>query len=112
MTVSAIAPADRTAVEPAVEPAAEPAVATASGGRGAQRPRVLIAYGSKNGGTAEIAKWIGAPMQADGLDVVVQPAGKVRSVAGFDAVGLGGALYANRWHPDARRFARRHARRL
>ena len=51
-------------------------------------------------------------MEADGLDVVVQPAGRVRSVAGIDAVVLGGALYANRWHADARRFARRHSRRL
>ena len=112
MTVSAIAPGDRMAAEPTTEPTAEPAAETAFGRRGAQRPRVLIAYGSKNGGTAEIAKWIGAAMEDDGLDVVVQPAGKVRSVAGFDAVVLGGALYANRWHPDARRFVRRHARRL
>ena len=108
VTVSAIAPAAETAVETA----AQPAVETTSGRRGAQGPRVLIACGSKNGGTAQIAEWIGAAMKADGLDVVVQPAGKVRSVAGFDAVVLGGALYANRWHPDARRFGRRHARRL
>ena len=92
--------------------AVAPAVETAGDTQGVQRPCVLIAFGSRNGGTAEIAKWIGAAMEADGLDVVVRPAGNARSVAAYDVVVLGGALYANRWHADARRFARRHARRL
>ena len=92
--------------------AVAPAVETAGDWPDVQRPRVLIAFGSRNGGTADIARWIAAAMEADGLDVVVRPAGNVRSVAAFDAVVLGGALYANRWHADARRFVRRHARRL
>ena len=89
-----------------------PATETAGSRQGVVRPRVLVAFGSKSGGTAGIAQWIGAAMEADGLDVVVLPADKARSVAGFDAVVLGGALYANRWHADARRFTRRHSKRL
>ena len=71
--------------------------------------RVLVAYGSKAGSTAGLAEMIGAAMREDGLEVEVLPAGRVRDVSGYDAVVLGGALYANRWHRDARRFARRHA---
>jgi menaquinone-dependent protoporphyrinogen oxidase len=73
-----------------------------------QPSKILVAYGSKAGSTAGIAEMIGAAMREDGLDVEVLPAGQVRDVTGYGAVLLGGALYANRWHRDARRFARRH----
>ena len=74
-----------------------------------QPNRILVAYGSKAGSTAGIAEMIGAALREDGFEVEVLPAGRVRDVAGYDAVMLGGALYANRWHRDARRFARRYA---
>lgn len=73
---------------------------------------VLVAYGSKRGGTAEIAEWIGTALREAGVGVEVSPAHVVRSLAGYDAVILGGSLYAGRWHRDARRFARRFAREL
>jgi menaquinone-dependent protoporphyrinogen oxidase len=72
-------------------------------------PKVLVAYGTRNGSTAGIAEIIGTTLLEEGLAAEVQPANQVRSVAGYDAVVLGGALYAGRWHRDARRFARRHA---
>ncbi|MFC4907020.1 flavodoxin domain-containing protein [Actinomadura gamaensis] len=68
---------------------------------------VLVAFGSKRGGTAEIARWIGDELTERGVNARVRPAGGVRDLRGCDAVVLGGALYANRWHRDARRFARR-----
>ncbi|MBP2706726.1 flavodoxin [Microbispora sp. RL4-1S] len=71
--------------------------------------RVLVAYGSKRGSTAEIAGWIGETLRGQGLETEVADAGTVRDVSAYDAVVLGGALYAGRWHKDARRFARRHA---
>lgn len=71
--------------------------------------RVLIAYGSKHGGTAEIAEIIGETLRAEGITAEVLPAGAVERVDDFDAVVVGGALYANRWHRDARAFARRFA---
>ena len=39
----------------------------------------------------------------------MSPAREVRSVDGFDAVVVAGALYAFRWHRDARHFAKRFA---
>ena len=71
--------------------------------------RVLVAYGSKRGSTAEIAGWIGDTLRGQGLDTEVADAGSVRDVTDYDAVVLGGALYEGRWHKEARRFARRHA---
>jgi len=75
----------------------------------ANAPRVLVTYGTKNGATAGIAETIGAALTREGIAADVQPAGRVQSVDGYDAVVLGGALYAGRWHRDARRFARRYA---
>ena len=71
--------------------------------------RVLVAYGTRNGSTAGIATMIAAALRGDDIAVDVRPATEVRDVSGYDAVVLGGALYAGRWHTDARRFARRHA---
>ncbi|WP_396929415.1 flavodoxin domain-containing protein [Mycolicibacterium sp.] len=74
--------------------------------------RVLIAYGSKRGGTATLATMIGDALTEAGLAAVVMPARKVIDPADFDAAIVAGALYANRWHRDARRFVRRHTSRL
>jgi len=71
--------------------------------------RVLIAYGSKRGGTAGLAGMIGEELTAAGLEAVVRPARQVADLEGVDAVVVAGSLYATRWHRDARRFVRRHA---
>jgi menaquinone-dependent protoporphyrinogen oxidase len=42
-----------------------------------------------------------------GMEAVVRPGIEARSVDGYDAVVVGGALYANRWHRDARHFVKR-----
>lgn len=76
------------------------------------REPVLVAYGSKRGGTAEIAQWIGNSLQAAHIPAEVRPAREVHSLSGFSAVVLGGALYSGRWHRDARRFARKFTRQL
>ncbi|WP_351224544.1 flavodoxin domain-containing protein [Streptomyces sp. NPDC002133] len=68
----------------------------------------LVAYGTRNGSTAEIARFIGSVLRDEGLRVDVRPAAEVGDVGPYDVVVLGGALYAGRWHRDARRFARRH----
>ncbi|MFF3886005.1 flavodoxin domain-containing protein [Streptomyces sp. NPDC001914] len=69
---------------------------------------VLVTYGTTNGSTAEIAEAVADILRKDGLTVESCPAGSVRSVAPYDAVVVGGGLYAGRWHKDARRFVRRH----
>ncbi|MGY0020391.1 flavodoxin domain-containing protein [Streptomyces sp. YJ-C3] len=78
-----------------------------------REPRVLIAYGTKNGSTAEIARHLGEVLAKEGCAMTVCPADEVGvDVSAYDAVVLGGALYAGRWHRDARRFARRARRDL
>jgi len=71
-------------------------------------PVVLVAYASRNGGTAEIARWIGDALEQEGAEVDVLPAAGVRDLHGYTAVVLGSGLYAGRWLREAVRFARRH----
>ncbi|CAA0096423.1 Uncharacterised protein [Mycolicibacterium vanbaalenii] len=70
--------------------------------------RILVAYGSRRGGTAGLAAMIGEALTAVGHEVVLSPAREVSTLAGAEAVIVAGALYANRWHHDARRFVRRN----
>lgn len=74
--------------------------------------RVLVAYASKNGSTAEIAERVANELGRNGLDVDCVEAGAVRDLDRYDAVVLGSAVYAMRWRPSARRFLRRHQRAL
>jgi menaquinone-dependent protoporphyrinogen oxidase len=73
---------------------------------------ILVAYGSKRGGTAGLATMIGDALTDAGCDVTVARAALVTDLDGVDAVVVAGSLYANRWHRDARRFVRRHAEAL
>src|SRR5262245_41205270 len=71
--------------------------------------KVLVAYGTKNGSTADVADVVADELAAAGVVAEAIPAAQVRSIYGYDAVALSGALYMGRWHRDARRFARRYA---
>ncbi|MFC8348423.1 flavodoxin domain-containing protein [Streptomyces sp. NPDC057280] len=73
---------------------------------------VLVAYGTTNGSTAQIAETVAEVLNKAGLQAWARPAASVRSVADYDAVVVGGGLYAGRWHRHARRFVRRHHRAL
>lgn len=68
--------------------------------------KVLVAYGSKRGGTAGIAETVAAELRSQGLDVDLFPADKAPRPQGYDAVVVGGALYGNRWHHAASHFVR------
>ncbi|MFI8100816.1 flavodoxin domain-containing protein [Streptomyces sp. NPDC086023] len=70
--------------------------------------RVLVAYGTRHGATAGIAEEIGRTLREDGLDAVVLPADDVADVRSFDAVVLGGSLYAGHWSGKAKRCAERN----
>ena len=59
--------------------------------------RVLVAYGSRHGSTAEIAEAIAATLREAGLAVDCRKAGEVDSLDGYDAVVLGSAVYMRRW---------------
>ncbi len=70
--------------------------------------RILVAYGSKMGGTKGLAEMVGREFEANGLLVDVMPARSVKSVEPYGAVIVGGALYSLRWHADARWFVKHH----
>jgi len=69
---------------------------------------VLVTYGTTNGSTARTAEAVADVLREAGLTVDVLPARAVTGVAPYEAVVVGGALYAGRWHKDARCFVRRH----
>jgi menaquinone-dependent protoporphyrinogen oxidase len=69
---------------------------------------VLVAYASKHGTTREVAESIAGTLRQLGLSVELLEAQKVRDVARFEAVVVGGGLYAGKWHADARRLLKRH----
>ncbi|MGY6022693.1 flavodoxin domain-containing protein [Streptomyces spinosirectus] len=73
---------------------------------------VLVAYGTTNGSTAQIAEAVAEVMSKAGLAAEALPARSVDDVTRYDAVVVGGGLYAGRWHRDARRFVRRNRRAL
>jgi menaquinone-dependent protoporphyrinogen oxidase len=70
---------------------------------------VLVAYGSKRGGTQGLAQQVADCLRAGGFAADVCPADDVRDLGGYDVVIVGGALYAGRWHKSARAFVIRHA---
>jgi len=70
--------------------------------------KVLVAYASKRGSTAEIAQAIAAALREPGVEVDCVEAGAVAELDGYDAVVLGSAVYMRRWRGDARHFVRRH----
>jgi len=69
--------------------------------------RIWIAWGSKRGGTEGIARMLAADLRARGHEVTARSAAN-SELRDVDAVILGGALYANRWHRSARRFVARN----
>ena len=74
--------------------------------------RVLVVHAGETGGTEGLAHMITEALADRGLEVHLYPAAAVRNLVGFDAVVVAGALYAHRWHRDARRFVLRTRREL
>lgn len=71
------------------------------------RPRVLVVFASRHGSTREIAEAIGDVLRDADLSVDVLPMGEVVSLARYDAVVIGSAVYVGRWLADARAFVER-----
>jgi menaquinone-dependent protoporphyrinogen oxidase len=61
--------------------------------------RVLVAYASKRGSTAEIATAVAKTLSETGLEA-------------YEAVVLGSAVYMKRWRKDAKHFLRKHSKQL
>ena len=72
--------------------------------------RMLVAYSSKHGATAEIANWIGQALRSEGQTVDVKPVDGVQDLRFYGAFIVGGALYMGRWPRPARSFVKWLAR--
>jgi len=70
---------------------------------------VLVTYGSKLGGTEELASWVADGLRQEGFEVHLMAPLDVKDLTDYDTVVVGGALYALRWHRAARRFVKHHA---
>jgi menaquinone-dependent protoporphyrinogen oxidase len=69
---------------------------------------ILVAYATKRESTHEVADAIAARLRELGHEAGVWPASEIGMLRPYGAVVLGGALYAGRWHRDARRFLAKH----
>ena len=71
---------------------------------------VLVAYGTKMGGTEEIAKRIAGILKAEHFSITVRSAKDMPHPEDFDAVVLGSAIYAMRWRREAIQLLKRLSR--
>ncbi|RPI34449.1 MAG: hypothetical protein EHM70_02855 [Chloroflexota bacterium] len=74
--------------------------------------KVLIAYASKYGATAEIAGRIGQGLREAGLSIDVLPAIRVRDLTPYRAVVLGSAVYMFQWRKEAAGFLKANEKAL
>jgi len=70
--------------------------------------RVLVAYATRHGSTAEVAEWVAEELRDAGAEVDVSPVDARPRVGDYQAVVLGGPMIMG-WHKAARRFLRAHA---
>jgi menaquinone-dependent protoporphyrinogen oxidase len=74
--------------------------------------KILIAYASKQGATAEIADKIGEVIRGTGFMVDVFPADQVLDPEVYDAIVIGSAVYYGRWQKAAVNFLKRNEKSL
>ena len=72
--------------------------------------KILIAYGTAAGSTAEVAQAIGEEIEKAGTQVDVRPVEEVKSLEGYDAIILGSAVRAFHLLGNTRKFLRKHRR--
>jgi menaquinone-dependent protoporphyrinogen oxidase len=70
--------------------------------------KVLLAYSSKHGATAEITEKIGEILRQADLQVDVLPVKNVKDLKPYQAVVLGSAAYMFRWRADAVSFLKKN----
>ena len=70
--------------------------------------KVLVAYASKHGMTAEIAERIAKVIRGEGIEVDVASAECAGAPAAYRAVVLGSGIYAGLWRRAAANYLRRH----
>jgi menaquinone-dependent protoporphyrinogen oxidase len=66
--------------------------------------KILVAYASLTGSTAEVAEAIGQTLAESGLPVEVRRMAEVQSLAPYRAVVAGSAIHGAKWLPEAMHF--------
>jgi menaquinone-dependent protoporphyrinogen oxidase len=69
---------------------------------------MLVTYATKAGSTKEVAEAVARTLREHGHEADLRPVAEVGTLAPYDAVVLGTALYTGRIHRDARRFLKHH----
>lgn len=74
--------------------------------------KVLVAYATKYGATAEIAQRIGQVLGDAGLNVDIMPVHRVKDLDSYKAVILGSAVYIGQWRREASGFLKANEKAL
>jgi len=69
--------------------------------------RILVAYATMAGSTAEVARVVGEEIARSGIQVDVLPVGEVKGIEAYDGVVVGGPMILG-FHRDALGFIRKH----
>ena len=69
---------------------------------------ILVAYTTRYGSTEEVAQSVAETLRKAGFAAKVEPAARVQTLNGYDAVVLGTALYVGMLHGDAKSFLKKH----
>ena len=71
--------------------------------------KILVAYATKAGSTAEVAAEIGRVIEIQGgCKVDVRAVGELSSVDGYDAAIVGSGIRAGKWLPEAIEFVEKY----
>jgi len=70
--------------------------------------KILVAYASRTGSTAEVAKAIGQTLAESGAQVDVLPMQDIKDLAPYQAVVAGSAIRGGKWLPEAMQFMQTH----
>ena len=68
--------------------------------------KILIAYASESGSTAEVAEAIGNALCEEGYAVETKWIKNVKDINNYDAVIIGSAIIYENWMPEAREFVK------
>lgn len=74
-------------------------------------PRVLVAYATNAGSTAEVAQVVGEVLTGSGAEVEVRRIEEITEIGSFGAVVIGAPMIIG-WHRAAVGFAKKHRREL